>query len=552
MVEKKKTSSLTPTLKKQIDSFITSLESFNDQRLQKGTRARPKESYTFLRDFYQKFFIDRNKRADEVSTDTYAKVIDVAHSLIPIPTLWDVCVDGRVLIVLVMGGSAKIGSRVRVPGGILHEFVLGKDGKLKLLENSQFAGMVDKLFEKFDWVAEFFDSHVGCTARGTEEAVRGRYPEDAGLFTDVLSKRDMAQALQRYVKAKFGNEKHVLALQTSFDPHTGYMYMGLETLGAVNFALQQTKKDPKALPGFTIEVLAELVVKEKIIATQAFEKDPKIAKVFQRHAFPIDWKHKYVLSATAFWHAIDSMHKDILPVIKKKIIAVYPHLLEKEEAAQTELEERAIILLTNAYSGYLHHQKHHENEFYTNGNHNHDYPYGAHQEEGVLVSLGGDSPYEISTFGIATDMNVAHDVLFSSGLVRSNRAAQRIVDRSKTFLDPTLFSMAPVPIVVQEIIRRRVSDEEWKMIENGDWSDLPENWENMDDMVFLNYLREKGIVNGDVLLGINTLRKKMATLYNPNEPTSAHLVRHHLIAVPVIADKSRYNHIIVPFKKLGF
>src|SRR5690606_36982889 len=97
------------------------------------------KDYIFLKDFYLRFLADRNTRSDDVSSTEYAQIKKLANEQFPAVTLWNFCMDGRVLSVLSNGASAGVGSSVRVPGGILREFVYGDDGKLMLLENSNFA-----------------------------------------------------------------------------------------------------------------------------------------------------------------------------------------------------------------------------------------------------------------------------------------------------------------------------------------------------------------------------------------------------------------------------
>lgn len=551
---------VTPELRKQVNTFIDSLEGFNEKRKKVGFRDRHSEDYQFLRDFFLRFFADRNKRADEVSQKKYSEVIILAHKLIPVPTLWNVCVDGRVLVILMIGGSAKIGSSIRTPGGILPEFVFGKDGKMKLLENSHFAHSLDAMLIKFDVITEAFDSHVGCAARGAEELAKGRSFSDSGLMSDVLDKKDMIIAMQKYVKQRYGNTKKVIALQTSFDPHSGYMYMGLESSDALFYAkLHADEKTGDAvgtehtvLSEYSDEILDALVKQEMIISTQELVAEPEINTLFAKHAFSIHWQTDYVQSATKFWEGIAALKNKVLPIIEKKLLRIYPELKSDDQLTQKELQERAIILLANAFSGYLnnHYKTYHQkkDEQIDDGH----YLYGSHTEEGVWVSIGGNSPYAIPMFGVSPEVHLAANVVFSASIVRANRFAERVIDRSGIFVHPKQFAKTPVPVVAQEVVREPVSDEEWEKFSKIGWADLPEDWDKMESVSFMDYLLHKGVSNSFIMLAINNLRNRMALLFDPDSPTSAHMVRNHEVAVPVIAGKNRYNHFIVPFVKLGY
>lgn len=534
---------LSKSIENQVETFIHDLETYN----KKLPNPRNPKNYIYLQDFFIRHLRDTNARALEVEDNTYQKIRDHANTLFPVTTLWNLCIDGRVLSILAHGASAGIGSSIRVPGGILREFVRGTDGKLHLKEDSDFATFLSKAFISFDseCVAEIFDSHVGCAARLGEELMKGRDPKDSGLLADISHKMQMVQATKEFVAKKFGEKKRVLAIMTSFDPHSGFLYMGLETKDALGYVRARDK-------AYTKKMLADLVFNAKIISTEHLVQDQKVRELFEKNAFKLAWKKAYVQSARQFWNVVEHLKKELLPSIKKQLISIYPHLSSSSRFSQEELEERAILILTNALSGFL--NNNYSSESTQTKGEEHNYPYSSHNEEGVQVSEGGYPPYEVSLFTVFgyEEENLPANVELCVSLVRKNRKEGRVVDNNSIFSNEQSFVEASVPIIVQEIVREEVSEEGWKELSAISWQDLPSNWDTMEEDAFFSYLQEKGIKEFAVGVGINNLRKRMAGLYFLYHSTSSRLIEHYSIALPVIADQYRMNHFVMPFIKLGF
>jgi hypothetical protein len=539
-----KIAEITTRLTKQVDTYIDKLELYNDRS--PNERRRAKGDYKFLRDFYLRFFTDRNLRAVAVLSPEYKEVAELARKQFPVSTYWNLCMDGRVKTVLTNGATAGVGASIRVPGGILREFVRGSDGKFKLLKTSNFALLLTQALNTSDrnTIAEIFDSHVGCAARGVEEEARGRALSDSGLLSDVLHKKEMLQAMEEFVREMYGGTKKVIAIQTSFDPHEGYLYMGLETEVAIAVAKSNAVRKTEDSGSmhrweYGNDELDALVSSEKVISTKQLANNEVIAKIFDKYAFPPKWATDYVLSAKHFWESIASMSPDVLPVIHKKLLAIYPHLENKNN--KTELNERAMILLSSAFIYYIH-------------NLDGKYPYSEHREECIKISRGGYPPYEISAFVLlgSDEKNLSANIELSALLVRKNRTNGRVVDRSHTFQDKGIFSQAPIPLIVQEVLDVSLDYKEWDFLADISWEDLPDNWDALTDREFFSYLESKGDIHIKVAIGLNNLRRRMAILFDPDQVTAGRMVSHHKVAIPVMVDKNRINHFLVPFVKLGF
>lgn len=536
---------LSARLQKQLDDFIHGLVAYNNLRIPE--RRRSNDDYEFLRDFFKRFFTDRNARASEVASSAYKKVQADALSQFPVQTFWNLCMDGRVKTVLTNGATAGIGASIRVPGGTLREFVRDENGNFTLLSDSNFATLVHRalVVAKSDVLVEVFDSHIGCAARNAEEEARGRTPKDMGLLSDILHKQEMLEALHNYVTSQFGEKKQVIGIQTSFDPHNGFMYMGLETDAALAVAKavsQEKTKQHTAMHRweYTSEILVKLVREEKIISTEALAHTPALEKLFRVYAFSSDWATEYTKAAAQFWNGIAAMKDIASPVIEAKLLAIYPQLQSQDTLAVKELQERVMLLLTNAFSGFIHNQQ--------------AYPYSVHREECIKISRGGYPPYEISAFVLlgSDEKNLCINIELAAMLVRQNRKQGRVKDRSGLFTDPEVFAQVPVPLIIQTIAEEPLDPKKWENLSNIDWDDLPKNWDRISEREFFNYLETKGELPLTVAVAINDLRRRMAILFDPDQVIAGRLVSHHKVAVPVVVGGNRRNYFIVPFVKHGF
>jgi hypothetical protein len=222
----------------------------------------------------------------------------------------------------------------------------------------------------------------------------------------------------------------------------------------------------------------------------------------------------------------------------------------------TNLKERAMLILTNAYNAYLHHTTDPNTEGKQDNLHAlHQYRYGQHEEEGIKVSEGGYPPYEISMF-VLNDGNIAtlpQDIELASSIVRSNRRDGRVADRWNLSDGSNDFAKAPVPIVIQEIVRdERLTKDDWNELKKIDWNDiytLP--WDSMTDGQFDTYLEKKGKLTQSLANAIKKIRRKLIALYDPEVATSAHLIEQYKTIIGIVCDHERRTHIVIPFVKLG-
>lgn len=554
-------------INKQLGSFVDLLKGYNSTF--SPERQHPEKAYKFLKGFFSRFIKDRNSRAEEVDSPAYKKVLELANSLLPMEAFAVLCMDGRVKLIHIFGFPAGVGNSVRVPGGLLKDFIRGKDGSLKLAKGSNFAGLLDEASSRRDSLTEIFDSHKVCKARKKEAEARGYQPEDDGLLDDVMDKRRMVEAAKKYIieNKTSGDDRQVVFVQTTFDPLTGFLYIGLETDKALQYAkdiainkANKEKRDPEsAMPVYTKDVIKSLIEKHLIISTGQLINNEIIREKLDEKFFDAKWKNEYVKTAEQFWRGISEIKDSLLPIFERSLISIYPELSHDDPRTKKELEEKAMLLLCNSYNAYLHNKTHVEidylsieDEEYESAGH---YEYDNHNEAGIAATVGGYPPYDISTFVIHNEdlHNMPVGIEEASGMVRDNRRDDRIIDFTRNYFDPEEFRKAPVPVAMQEIIRDgRLTEEDWKVLDKADWSDLPADWDTMTQQNFAAYLQRKGKFSISLANGIENLRNKMKTIFDPNTITAAHSVGQYKVILPVICDQSRRIRAIIPFLKLGY
>ncbi|MFA6016953.1 MAG: hypothetical protein WC744_02610 [Patescibacteria group bacterium] len=547
-----------------------------------GKRLHPLDR-EFTTQILSDFIRSRNSRADAIEKKDYIDFTKDIEKLLIYPIFGVDCIDGRVLPALIAGLVAKIGGFLRIPAGDPKEFVQQLGGgifnRTVLNNGSNFAKRLDEAFDnRGDDVVEILDSHVKCAAREIEEKKRFKNSSipDHGLFADVMRKKNIADAMVSYVKTnnkRYETSKRVHPIQISFDPHNGYLYMGLETEKAIKKAQQNGNQ-------FTDHVLTELSAEGKIISTYQIAHEQNVQEILRNKYFHVDWENKYVDTAKKFWSNIKKIideSPDFFNNLEGRVRSVFPDINDANE-----IKTRTILVLANLYSGFL---------LNTKG----IYPYSEHTEEIIVVSEGGYSPYKVASFGIhiLDEPNIPKAAKLAYDLIRNNRKENRanfgyqIFEPNKNPFETynpkrrAAYNEAPVPIVVEEVVRfnklknevskigsqKNLEEERfWKeMNKIKDWSFLKEiNWIDMNDDEFKIYLRGRlsiySIRDQRVYEEINNLRNRVASLYkdktvyaneiNPLEKavSPARLVYERKLAIlSIIGDKERGARVIIPF-----
>lgn len=543
--------------------------------LHDGTSLK-QEDRSLISSHMERILISRTKRASEISTSDYLKVIDLLITpkenggIFNSPDIFGIdCIDGRVLPVFVAGIIAKFGGMIRIPAGDLTE-IKKKSGSTELTEGSNFAKRLNEAFKnrKTNKITQIFDSHLYCAAREKDENAHNRYPSDHGLYADVKRKKEMAGATVKYVE-KQNNKKTVSPIQLSFDPRTGYIYMGLETDKSMkeaekhgNVFFDESHESIKR--GENFNLLKEMATNGHILSTELLSKDPNIKIILdQVMQTDLDWENHYARTAINFWGNIKKLQKTSLyTTLKIKLAAVYADDIKNPNTSigREEIEDRATIALANLFGTYC----------LTKGG-TKPFPHEEHKEEIGVVSEGGYGPFpEIPSFAISIhdEENLPANAKLAYDIILSNRNKRNIKTRED----------APVVIMVEHIVRTGPKDPIWKELSDIKLQEalrkLPDslidrkNWLDMDDIQFGRCLKESfNIKNPKIIQELNKLRHAMISLYKriPNksgDPLKDESLfrlfpqfksekdnRPRLILLPVLADQNRSAQAIIPFIK---
>jgi hypothetical protein len=360
------------------------------------------------------------------------------------------------------------------------------------------------------------------------------------LFEDVFRKRKISSAIIDFVTREYGDAKRVDPMHASFDPHSGYLYMGLERDEVMN--------DPRVVEsGFTQALLEDLSREGKIISTKDWTPETSVfGKRFRAVAFPIDYETQYRSSTSLFWKHMKSFSQDILLSADKRVLALYPSLQQDPAAVR----QRAVFLLANAFTGFLY------------NTHKDGYPYGEHDESVMTVTFGDRGPYDrMRSFAIDPgNPNISGVIRFVENLIRTNRSTDRMSVHEKKALASAYgkksaeYVWSPIPVVFFEQMATRISDTALDAVQGADWSDLPDtDWMNMMTEDFFLYLDSK--VPGIPAIAahrIEMLREHARDIFVSGLPATNDLLEGRLLPLWALRGTDRKIVAIFPFLTKGF
>ncbi len=501
------------------------------------------KTHRFLGIFYTGLIEERNRRADEFNSPEVITARSTADQIMPLKTYGVTCMDSRVMRTIMFGLPLGHGGFLRIPSGKITEITPSNGEKFTLMPDKPFTQTLEEAFLKSDYIAKILDSHIGCAAQKRDQLdIWGKAPEDDGLFYDVIDKKYTADAIKRHVVRKHHIDKRVFPIQTSFDPHNGFLYMGLETPDAIIAG-------KRAGNVFTSEVREQLVNEGKILYTKQLAENPTIKQFLEEHTIEnFDWSSNYRNTMAAFWKNMEALSKsEAMEVIKQKVSGIFRGNI-------AELHERAMLLALNIYNAY------HLNK-------SGSYPYGEHEETVVVVSEGENGPYAKNpAFSVHSDSTKDLDnaVRLAASIVRDNRISPkkdsdkspRISDTTGEYPDAENFVSAPVPATLETIIRGDVGTNDWDMLNRIMQLEefVPNNWHTMNSDQFKNHIR-KNIVSGMPLNffdALDTLRKQMIEINDPTSSLNRLILEGQIEMLPVLVDNNREIRAIVPFIYKGY
>lgn len=487
----------------------------------------------------EQFILSRNRRVKDLLSKESKEAMEIEQSLYPMGNPFSMlCVDGRVIAKLV---SSAHGSAMRTPAGDSAEFLPNKDGTSLYLSQGKFASYLANLFNRQNHISWVLDSHLYCAARKTAVADSfGVVRSDDGLFEDVERKKKIAEALRSFVSLTFGGTKSIDIIHSSFDPHSGYIFMGLEK--------DEVMSDARVLKnGLNVEILEELAEEKKIIFTRSWvEKGGILHDIFSKHSFDIRYDTEYRKGTNQFWTNMRSFSDEVLPLAEKKIIGVYPELRSNKDA----LRQRAVFLTANAYTAFLY------------GSSPNGYPYADHDESIIVVTYGDRGPYDrMRSFTVdPNNRNISYVIKFVQGLVRGNRAATRYSDKERQMLSEVYgkrmqeFVWSPVPVGFFEHLTAPVSTSVIAAIRSTDWSDIAQlDWMEMSSEDFFRYIDKK--IPGFPAVAaqrIEILRQHAIKTYLPGLPATNDFLEGRLMPIWMLRDVDRSIIAAFPFLTKGY
>ncbi len=393
------------------------------------------------------------------------------------------CMDGRNLPVVMMSMVPRLGGAIRTRAGELFSFVDEADGSVFVDEESFVAQAIAKLVsdpKRTGHVIYYsFDSHLGCAAKSQSyETLEGGRGQDGGLVSDVRRKIKLANAIGGYVQRLKREGKAVASLVPllfSYNPHDGTLWMGLEL-----FANNVSEE------GLTEKVLNRLLKEKKVMSTLTYLRDPKVVEQLkQLQIGKADFREDFLATLKRNWDAISILYDngqgslftrlvhDVRQMYLLQEYQVVPvsskaHFGTKQRViSEASIDHKAKLLLKNLVTRW---------SIARNDEGENSWPYGVHDEQGVVITEGGYAPFphvgsqvNTDTFAVFSKEDSRHlidHVKLALRLVRGLRKNETIKDPLNQLVGPE-FVAAPILVKNHEIVRG-LSEETWKLLETMD------------------------------------------------------------------------------------
>lgn len=498
------------------------------------------DQVSYLIQIIAAYLVTRNRRSDDMLSSEVSTALSIENELYPWGApRFSLCADGRTQTKLV---ASSHGGSIRTPAGDHADFLPDWSGGSFFLTEGQMAHDVLRWMARSGRIAWVFDSHLGCAKRKEmAEDMHGVAGPDDGRKEDVVRKREISKALLRFAES-IGQPGTIMPIQVSYDPHNGFLYMGLER--------ETVMTDPRVVKdGFTEYLLDELATEGAILSTRLWTLPCSfLYAIFSAHVFPIDYEADYRHSALEFWSNMRGFANQALPPIVAEVKRVFGDIPDDETS------QRAVLLLANAYTGFLLNMR-------EGGN-----PYTVHDEEMIAVTMGDRGPYmKVHAFCVNPHSpNTAATLKFVEALIRENRRSGRVMSISGDLVRECFggisrdFIQCAVPVALFEVLDGDVEPDSLDILTRVDWSELVRtDWMAFGRNEFALYCRRKmpGVSMSfflSVFEHLEHLRQTARSLFSPGLPITDDLLSGRLIPLWILRDHDRRMVTMLPFLAVGY
>ncbi len=542
------------TPRQEVDSNIAQqLDHYLSLRRQILGESRSPQEQSLLSRTYSEAIAIRNKRSEEIASPEVKLAIRNARNFLHGENTHRraakriECSDGRLLPTLVLGVPDGHKKTIENPGAFIPGVVKDSNGQCTLVEGSPFKKLLKDVVERNDTVVQLVESHTGCAARQEKtKREKGYLPDDKGLRLDVEEKSQLAGVFSRYQKEVNDTlpdnetKKRIITIQTTYDPQTGFMYMGLE---------RKTALESSAETGYTPEKLEELAHKKDIIGTQQLLEDTLDEGITIRELFDkkkihdYSWETNYTQTAVQCWENLPAMADEtsLLKHVTKRVQAIYP------EADGEEIAYRAKFLAMNAYNAF------------------HGDLHTQHNEDIIVISHGENGPYADHNAFTISDEGKPREKIISTidlgeGLIRSNRIEGRVKNKSGMPLEK--YTASPVPILLKSDVPTEMPQNEWQKLHLTLQEDregkippeqqlIPQDWNTMNRDAFAIHV-SRFAFSKEIKDALVKLHGDLRAFYSPSTTLHDRLLSRRLEVVPSIGDRDTGVKAVIPFVYKGY
>ncbi len=449
-------------LRKQTEAFFKVQSKKCLNRVDELNRTKLEKYFDYSKKFTFIHYESRIERANDIGNEKAQKAIRLAEEFLGPDNrdYWLLCMDSRINGTVVSSKPPHVGGVLKTASADVSAFSLSEiPGEIDINYEHPIVQQIINLLINNPGKTLYYvmDSHVGCAARGAANTIEGG-ADDNGLYADILSKKLIAQGIP-LIKQKLEREgrsaANITPIFTSYDPHDGSMWMGLENCMNERLVTEN---------GFTPIILKAFNSDGRAINSLSLLKEPKVLEILKQTIKPVNFRTHYPESMLSNWQALTTLYENgngsLFLYLVDKVTALYS---STEQNDPHFIQHKAKLLLKNMVTRYSIAQDHE--------GHGH-WPYENHREEMIVLTEGGYGPFNgpdaFSLYSHDDSSTIINEIKLATGLTRHFRSNGNSPDRLSEFGLHTIdFKNAPIVISVKGIARD-IALETWPELEKLD------------------------------------------------------------------------------------